>query len=75
MQVRDARGKLRTPYAYDGGCTFAVVHGGVEIWNYLSLTGVPHPMHMHLGHFQVLAREHDDVTGFGRVAPGARAGR
>ncbi|MFJ2418003.1 multicopper oxidase family protein [Streptomyces brevispora] len=74
VQVRDAGGTLRTlrrtSYAYDEGRTFTIAHGSVEIWNYLNLTGVPHPMHMHLGHFQVLAREYYDVTGFDRVTRG-----
>ncbi|MEU2801493.1 multicopper oxidase domain-containing protein [Streptomyces sp. NPDC007117] len=74
VQVQDAEGTLRTlratSNAYDDGRAFTIAQGSVEIWNYLNLTGVPHPMHMHLGHFQVLAREHYDVTGFDRAARG-----
>ncbi|MGW0121027.1 multicopper oxidase family protein [Streptomyces sp. NPDC003327] len=74
VQITDAQGRLRTlrrtASAYDEGRAFTVAHGSVEIWNYLNLTGAPHPMHIHLAHFQVLSRDQYDVTGFDRTVRG-----
>ena len=75
VQVRDAEGVVRTlrrtSMAYDDGNAFTVAHGGVEIWKYLNLAAAPHPMHIHLAHFQVLSREQYDIGGFDRVTRGS----
>lgn len=75
VQVKDADGTLvtlrRTAMAYDDGATFTAAHEGVEIWKYLNLAASPHPMHIHLAHFQVLSRENYDITGFDRVTRGS----
>ncbi|MGW3820538.1 multicopper oxidase domain-containing protein [Streptomyces sp. NPDC005046] len=75
VQVKDADGTLttlrRTAMAYDDGGTFTAAHEGVEIWKYLNLAASPHPMHIHLAHFQVLSRENYDITGFDRVTRGS----
>ncbi|MFF5019640.1 multicopper oxidase family protein [Streptomyces sp. NPDC001165] len=75
VQVQDAEGTIttlrRTAMAYDDGRTFTAAHQSVEIWKYLNLAASPHPMHIHLSHFQVLSRENYDVTGFNRVTRGS----
>lgn len=75
VQVQDAQGTVktlrRTAMAYDDGKTFTAALGSVEIWNYLNLAASPHPMHIHLSHFQVLSRESYDITGFHRVTRGS----
>ncbi|MFI9731160.1 multicopper oxidase family protein [Streptomyces sp. NPDC052092] len=75
VQVRDADGTVttlrRTAMHYDDGAAFTAAHGGVEIWKYLNLAASPHPMHIHLAHFQVLSREAYDVSGFDRVVRGS----
>ncbi|AQS71713.1 hypothetical protein B1H29_36475 [Streptomyces pactum] len=75
VQVEDAEGTVttlrRTAMRYDDGNAFTVAHRGVEIWKYLNLAAAPHPMHIHLAHFQVLSRENYDVTGFDRVVRGS----
>ncbi|MFB6837434.1 multicopper oxidase family protein [Streptomyces sp. NPDC056361] len=75
VQVRDAEGTVttlrRTSMAYDDGNTITTAHGGTEIWKYLNLTAAPHPMHIHLAHFQVMSRESYDITGFDRIARGS----
>ncbi|MFI9808911.1 multicopper oxidase family protein [Streptomyces sp. NPDC052301] len=75
VQVKDADGTLTTlrrkAMDYDDGGTFTATHDGVEVWKYLNLTGAPHPMHIHLAHFQVLSRETYDVTGFDRATRGS----
>ncbi|MGW3136017.1 multicopper oxidase family protein [Streptomyces sp. NPDC001139] len=74
VQVKDADGMLttlrRTAMDYDDGSAFTVAHDSVEIWKYLNLAASPHPMHIHLAHFQVLARDNYDVTGFDRTVRG-----
>lgn len=75
VQVQDAEGTLktlrRTAMAYDDGRTFTAAHHSVEIWKYLNLAVSPHPMHIHLAHFQVLSRESYDITGFDRGTRGS----
>jgi o-aminophenol oxidase len=73
-QVRDAEGKVTTlrrkARLYDDGKPFMPAHGSWEIWKYLAIHIVPHPMHIHLSHLQVLAREDYDVSGFDRFVRG-----
>jgi len=75
VQVKDAEGTVttlrRTAMAYDDGRTFTAALGSVEIWKYLNLATSPHPMHIHLSHFQVLSRENYDITGFDRATRGS----
>lgn len=75
VQVRDAEGTVktlrRTAMAYDDGRTFTAALGSVEIWKYLNLAASPHPMHIHLSHFQVQSRENYDITGFDRATRGS----
>ncbi|MFH0246467.1 multicopper oxidase family protein [Streptomyces sp. HK10] len=75
VQVQDAEGTVttlrRTAMHYGDGNTFTAAHDGVEIWKYLNLAAAPHPMHIHLAHFQVLSRESYDVTGFDRLVRGS----
>ncbi|WP_374774025.1 multicopper oxidase domain-containing protein [Streptomyces sp. NBC_01310] len=75
VQVQDAQGAVktlrRTAMSYDEGRAFTAAHDGVETWKYLNLAAAPHPMHIHLAHFQVLSRENYDVTGFDRVTRGS----
>jgi spore coat protein A len=75
VQVQDAQGAVmtlrRTSMAYDDGNAFIAEHDGVEIWKYLNLAASPHPMHIHLAHFQVLSRENYDVSAFDRVTRGS----
>ncbi|MEV6840679.1 multicopper oxidase domain-containing protein [Streptomyces sp. NPDC051133] len=75
VQVQDADGTLTTlrrkAMDYDDGGAFTATHGGTEVWKYLNLGGSPHPMHIHLAHFQVLSRETYDVTGFDRATRGS----
>ncbi|MFD4622335.1 multicopper oxidase family protein [Streptomyces sp. NPDC058475] len=75
VQVQDAQGAVktlrRTSMAYDDGNAFTAAHDGVEIWKYLNLAAAPHPMHIHLAHFQVLSRENYDIGGFDRVTRGS----
>ncbi|MFJ7159151.1 multicopper oxidase family protein [Streptomyces sp. NPDC101118] len=75
VQVRDAEGAVvtlrRTAMAYDDGNAFTVAHGSTEIWKYLNLAASPHPMHIHLSHFQVLSRENYDISGFDRATRGS----
>ncbi|MEU6407001.1 multicopper oxidase domain-containing protein [Streptomyces sp. NPDC046985] len=75
VQVQDAGGAVttlrRTAMEYDDGMAFTVAHDDVEVWKYLNLAAAPHPMHIHLAHFQVLSRESYDLTGFDRVARGS----
>ncbi|WP_406841069.1 multicopper oxidase family protein [Streptomyces sp. AHU1] len=75
VQVQDAEGTVttlrRTAMAYDDGRTFTAALGSVEIWKYLNLATSPHPMHIHLSHFQVLSRENYDITGFDRATRGS----
>ncbi|MCX4542226.1 multicopper oxidase domain-containing protein [Streptomyces sp. NBC_01565] len=75
VQVQDAQGAVktlrRTAMAYDDGNALTASQHGVEVWKYLNLAAAPHPMHIHLAHFQVLSRENYDVTGFDRVARGS----
>lgn len=77
VQVEDAGGTVttlrRTAMRYDDGDAFTVAHHGVEVWKYLNLAASPHPMHIHLAHFQVLSREKYDVTGFDRTVRGTAA--
>ncbi|MFI8233751.1 multicopper oxidase family protein [Streptomyces sp. NPDC085900] len=74
VQVKDADGTVttlrRTAMDYDDGRAFTVAHDSVEIWKYLNLAASPHPMHIHLAHFQVLSRDNYDVTGFDRTVRG-----
>ncbi|RDD84597.1 multicopper oxidase family protein [Streptomyces parvulus] len=74
VQVEDEGGGLttlrRVAVRYEDGGAFTVAHGGTEVWKYLNLAASPHPMHIHLAHFQVLARELYDVSGFDRVVRG-----
>lgn len=75
LQVRDAEGAVttlrRTALAYGDGNAFTAAHDGVEVWKYLNLAAAPHPMHIHMAHFQVLSRELYDVSGFDRAARGS----
>ncbi|MCG7525247.1 multicopper oxidase domain-containing protein [Streptomyces sp. OfavH-34-F] len=75
VQVRDAEGAVRTlrrtAMSYEDGAAFTAALGGVEIWKYLNLAASPHPMHIHLSHFQVLSRESYDITGFDRATRGS----
>jgi spore coat protein A len=41
-----------------------VAYGAVEAWQFLNLSEDTHPMHVHLVHFQVLARDRYDTSGF-----------
>jgi spore coat protein A len=75
VQVQDAEGTVRTlrrtAMAYDDGKAFTAAHDSVEVWKYLNLAAAPHPMHIHLAHFQVLSRENYDIGGFDRVTRGS----
>ncbi|WP_234332606.1 multicopper oxidase family protein [Streptomyces sp. NRRL S-87] len=75
IQVQDAEGTVRTlrrtAMAYDDGKAFTAAHDSVEVWKYLNLAVAPHPMHIHLAHFQVLSRDNYDITGFDRVTRGS----
>jgi spore coat protein A len=75
VQVKDAEGQVttlrRTAVRYDDGNAFTVAHEGVEIWKYLNLAASPHPMHIHLAHFQVLSRDAYDVSGFDQAVRGS----
>ncbi|MEV1026448.1 multicopper oxidase domain-containing protein [Streptomyces sp. NPDC050264] len=75
VQVRDEEGTLttlrRTAMAYDDGNTLTAARDDLEIWKYLNLAASPHPMHIHLAHFQVLSREYYDITGFDRQLRGS----
>ncbi|MER5950823.1 multicopper oxidase domain-containing protein [Streptomyces sp. NPDC001904] len=75
VQVRDENGTLttlrRTAMAYDDGNTISAVHEEVEVWKYLNLAASPHPMHIHLAHFQVVSRAFYDITGFDRQVRGS----
>lgn len=75
VQVRDENGVLttlrRTAMAYDDGNTVRAGQGDLEVWKYLNLAASPHPMHIHLAHFQVLSRAFYDVTGFDRKVRGS----
>lgn len=42
--------------------------GETEIWSFVNASGVSHPMHMHLVHFQVLDRQNFDYVN-GQVLP------
>ncbi|MFJ5265746.1 multicopper oxidase family protein [Streptomyces sp. NPDC088387] len=74
VQVADADGALttlrRTAMDYDDGRTLTAAQHRTEVWKYLNLAASPHPMHIHLAHFQVLSRDHVDITGFDRVVRG-----
>ncbi|MHC5261237.1 multicopper oxidase family protein [Streptomyces sp. UC4497] len=75
VQVRDENGVLttlrRTAMAYDDGNTVRAGHEDLEVWKYLNLAASPHPMHIHLAHFQVLSRALYDITGFDRKVRGS----
>ncbi|MFZ3560697.1 multicopper oxidase family protein [Streptomyces sp. BH055] len=75
VQVRDEKGALttlrRTAMSYDDGNTVRAAHESLEVWKYLNLAASPHPMHIHLAHFQVLSRAFYDVTGFDRKVRGS----
>ncbi|MFD0683248.1 multicopper oxidase family protein [Actinomadura fibrosa] len=75
VQVRDAQGNVKTlrrkAMVYDDGKAFTPEHGSWEVWNFLAIHIVPHPMHIHLSHLQVLSREEYDVTGFDRFVRGS----
>ncbi|MFJ5549911.1 multicopper oxidase family protein [Streptomyces sp. NPDC093225] len=75
IQVQDAEGTVRTlrrtAMTYDDGKAFTAAHESTEVWKYLNLAVAPHPMHIHLAHFQVLSRDTYDITGFDRVTRGS----
>jgi spore coat protein A len=75
IQVRDAQGAVttlrRTAMTYNDGKAFEPTHGGWEIWKFLSVAVAPHPMHIHLSHFQVLSRDAYEISGFDRTVRGS----
>ncbi|MFE0027842.1 multicopper oxidase family protein [Amycolatopsis sp. NPDC059021] len=76
IQLTDpATAKVRTfrkvASLFDDTRTFFFVRGRWVVWNFLQLGGSPHPMHIHLARFQLLARRTwTDLTAFDLAAGG-----
>jgi FtsP/CotA-like multicopper oxidase with cupredoxin domain len=49
---------------FEDTTNWMVAYGTTEAWRFLNLTEDTHPMHVHLVHFQVLARDRYDTSGF-----------
>ena len=49
---------------FEDTTNWMVVYGTTEAWRFLNLTEDTHPMHVHLVHFQILARDRYDTSGF-----------
>lgn len=54
----------RTARTFNDGLGFTLAEGTHEQWTFLNLSGITHPMHIHLADFQILGRDTYDVTGF-----------
>jgi spore coat protein A len=68
IAVTDDRGattRYRTVAArFEDTTNWFVAFGTTEVWRFLNLSADTHPMHVHLVHFQVLARDRYDTGGF-----------
>src|SRR5262249_32558637 len=58
--------------AVEGTPNWMVAYGSTEAWRFLNLTEDTHPMHVHLVHFQILARDRYDTSGFDVATGGTR---
>ncbi|MEV0225204.1 O-aminophenol oxidase PhsA [Streptomyces sp. NPDC050704] len=54
----------RTSRTFNDGLGFTIAEGSHEQWSFLNLSGIVHPMHIHLADFQLLGRDAYDVSGF-----------
>ncbi|MBP2708269.1 multicopper oxidase domain-containing protein [Microbispora sp. RL4-1S] len=72
IQIKTADGTVRTfrrvTGAYADGSAFDIMLDQWEVWRIINLGGPPHPIHLHLTSFQVLARDVYDVSGFSQAA-------
>jgi spore coat protein A len=76
IAVTDDRGattRYRTVAArFEDTTNWFVAYGSTEVWRFLNLSEDTHPMHLHLVHFQVLARDRYDTSGFDVATDGTR---
>ncbi|MEV4113906.1 multicopper oxidase domain-containing protein [Nonomuraea sp. NPDC049695] len=74
VQLTTSDGVLRTfrrvTGSYAEGSAFDLMLDEWEVWRIINLGGPPHPMHLHLAAFQVLARDVYDVSGFSQAQRG-----
>lgn len=54
----------RVSRTFKDAATFYIDHNGWEQWKFLNVSGVTHPMHLHLTQFQAISREEFDYTSF-----------
>jgi spore coat protein A len=68
VEITDAQGvttRYRTVAVhFEDATNWIVPYGSTEAWHFLNLSEDSHPMHIHLVHFQVLARDQYDISGF-----------
>jgi o-aminophenol oxidase len=79
VQVKLSDGTLKTfkraSRSFRDAANFYVDHDGWEIWNILNLSGVTHPIHLHLVEFQTigLGRQRFDIHGFSNDDGGTKS--
>lgn len=68
VEITDAQGvttRYRTVAVhFEDATNWIVPYGATEAWHFLNLSVDSHPMHIHLVHFQILARDQYDISGF-----------
>ncbi|WP_079170332.1 O-aminophenol oxidase PhsA [Mangrovactinospora gilvigrisea] len=76
VQVKGKDGTVttyrRTARRFEDSLNFMLAHGDFEVWNFLNISGITHPMHIHLTDFQILGRDGYDASGFDPKAAGTR---
>ncbi|PGH48520.1 phenoxazinone synthase [Streptomyces sp. Ru87] len=77
IQVTDDKGTTRTyrriSRTFDDALGIKVHHGDHEQWSFLNLSGIEHPMHIHLTDFQLMGRDPYLVDGFDPALGGTRS--
>jgi FtsP/CotA-like multicopper oxidase with cupredoxin domain len=64
---------LRVARSFRDPTSFMVKRGSWEQWSFLNLSGLPHPMHIHLARFQAITRDRYDASTFDPAIGGSTA--